>query len=429
MRLSPADPMAADRAYDISPPDDTQVFIKRLIMKKTLTLLLFSVLLSLKSVAAVPDGAIPFIFDRHLYLQVTLNDSIPVTVVYDTGADFLYLDKDFLKLNDLQDAFGRRGKAKMGGAGNSGPQLTEIFIDPVRIRCGTMEYQNKITPIIALRDILGRHTDGLLGNTHLLSSPLEISFSEGYLKQWEAPFPVDSLENYHKLEARFEGNRIDVKASLQIDSANAVEGWFRLDLGSGSTVSLTNEATSSLHLDDMPKAYFRTQAGGVGGGSEDVEIRAARFCMVDTFENVVIDCSLNEKGALSSGRPYLGIIGNDIWSLYDMVLDPVSSSVWVKRNGKKGTYSQSSTTHMAVFDRTDICDGWIVNGLYKGGIAEQAGIEIGDVIIAINDRPVKEISWEEQRKGLNLRGETKYTVRKANGEVVTYTLFVQKQII
>ena len=113
-----ADPMAAGPAYDISPPDDTQAFIKRLIMKKTLPLLLFSVLLSLKSVAAVPEGAIPFIFDRHLYLQSTLNDSIPVTVVYDTGADFLYLAKDFLKLNDLHDAFGRRGKAKMGGAGN-----------------------------------------------------------------------------------------------------------------------------------------------------------------------------------------------------------------------------------------------------------------------------------------------------------------------
>ncbi len=67
--------------------------------------------------------------------------------------------------------------------------------------------------------------------------------------------------------------------------------------------------------------------------------------------------------------------------------------------------------------------------MYKGGIAEQAGIEIGDVILAINDRPVKEISWEEQRKGLNLKGETKYTVRKANGEVVTYMLFIQKQII
>ncbi|WP_418584807.1 PDZ domain-containing protein, partial [Phascolarctobacterium faecium] len=28
---------------------------------------------------------------------------------------------------------------------------------------------------------------------------------------------------------------------------------------------------------------------------------------------------------------------------------------------------------------------------YKGGVAEQAGIEIGDIIVAINNRPVKEI--------------------------------------
>lgn len=429
MRLSPADPMAADPAYDISPPDDTQAFIKRLIMKKTLPLLLFSVLLSLKSVAAVPEGAIPFIFDRHLYLQVTLNDSIPVTVVYDTGADFLYLDKDFLKLNDLQDAFGRRGKAKMGGAGNGGPQLTEIFIDPVKIHCGALEYQNRITPIIALRDILGRHTDGLLGNTHLLRSPLEINFSEGYMLPLKAPVPTERLADYVKLEARFENNRIDVRARLQIDDKNTLEGWFRMDLGCGSTVILTNEAASTLNLGELPKACFRTQAGGIGGGSDEVTIRAAKFCMADTLRNLVISYSLNEKGALSSDKPYLGLIGNGIWSLYDIVLDPANASVWVKRNADKGTYMQSSVTHMAAFDRTDICDGWVVNGLYRDGIAEKAGIEIGDIIIAINGRPVKDIPWEEQRKGLDLQGETIYTVKKADGRTVVYTLFIDLPII
>ena len=84
---------------------------------------------------------------------------------------------------------------------------------------------------------------------------------------------------------------------------------------------------------------------------------------------------------------------------------------------------------MAYIDRTDICDGWIVNGLYKGGIAEQAGIEIGDIIIAINNRPVKEITWEEQRKGLGLKVETVYTVKKKDGKTVSYTLFIDKQII
>ena len=398
-------------------------------MRNTLAYLFFPVLFSLKSVAAVPDGAIPFIFDRHLYLQVTLNDSIPVTVVYDTGADFLYLDEDYLKLGHPQNPFGRKGKAKMGGAGNSGPQLVDIFIDPVRIRCGTMEYQNKITPIIRLRDILGRHTDGLLGNTHLSGSPLEINFSKRYMLPLKAPVPTGKLANYVKLDARFGNNRIDVRARLQIDDKNTLEGWFRMDLGCGSTVILTNEAVSTLNLEELPKVCFRTQAGGIGGNSEEVTIRAAQFRMADTLENLVIGYSLNEKGALSSDRPYLGLIGNKIWSLYDIVLDPGNASVWIKRNTDKGTYTQSSVTHMAIFDRTDICEGWVVNGLYKGGIAEKAGIEIGDIIIAINNCPVKEITWEKQRKGLDLQGETTYTVKKADGRIMTYTLFIDKPII
>lgn len=200
-------------------------------MKKIFCLVcFFSALFSLKSIAAVPEGAIPFVFDGHLYLQSTLNDTIPVTLIYDTGADFLYLDEDYLKLKNLQNAFGRKGKAKMGGAGNGEPERIEIFIDPITVHCGAREYQNEITPIIKLRDLLGRHTDGLLGNTHLLMNPLEINFSESYLRQLKEPLLAEQLDNYVKLDARFEDNRIDVKATLQIDDENSLEGWFRMDL-------------------------------------------------------------------------------------------------------------------------------------------------------------------------------------------------------
>ena len=217
-------------------------------MKKIFCLVCFFLaLFSLKSIADVPEGAIPFVFDGHLYLQSTLNDTIPVTLIYDTGADFLYLDEDYLKLNHLQNAFGRKGKATMGGAGNGEPERIDIFIDPITVHCGAREYQNEITPIIKLRDLLGRHTDGLLGNTHLLMNPLEINFSESYLRQLKGPLLAEQLDNYVKLDARFEDNRIDVKATLQIDDENSLEGWFRMDLGCGSTIILTNETASAFN--------------------------------------------------------------------------------------------------------------------------------------------------------------------------------------
>ena len=82
-------------------------------MKKLLCFIgLFPALFALKSHANIPGGTIPFIFDSHLYLQVRLNDTIPVTVIYDTGADFLYLDEDYLKRNNLQNAFGKKGTAR-----------------------------------------------------------------------------------------------------------------------------------------------------------------------------------------------------------------------------------------------------------------------------------------------------------------------------
>ena len=399
-------------------------------MKRIISLICICMaFLFLKSQAAVPEDSIRFIFDRHLYFQVTLNDTIPVTVIYDTGADFLYLDMDYLKESGQQEAFGKKGKAFVGGVGNSGRVPCNIFIEPIQIRCGNLNYTNKITPIIELREILGRHADGLLGNTHLLQSPLLINFSQGFIRQMEHPLPSNLTEGYQKLEARFEDNRIDIKGKLTIDSENIVEGWFRMDLGSGSAIFLTNEVVAGLHLENIPKVRFSTQHGGLGGESNYFTLRAKGFSLGDNFEHVVIDCSLNKEGALSKGRTYLGLIGNKIWSVYDIILDPVNASVWVKRNNRKGSYSEASTTHMSVVDRTDICDAWIVNGLYEGGIAQKAGFEIGDCILSINGRPVKEISWKEQREGLGLKGETVYTVKKKTGEIVTYTLFIENEII
>lgn len=399
-------------------------------MKRIIYLLCLSVtFLSLKCHAAIPEDAIRFIFDGHLYLQVTLNDSIPISVIYDTGADFLHFDEDYLKASGQQDAFGKKTKSYMRGAGNKDLIQVNVFIDPIKIHCGKQDYTNKITPIIRLRDMLGRYADGLLGNNQLLQSPLMINFSEEFIRPLEHPVPAHLTEGYRKLDAKFEGNRIYIKSKLTIDAENVVDGWFVMDMGSGGSVTLTREAASNLHLEKIPQARYAALAGGIGGGAETVSLRASGFTMGDTLENIVISYSLNQKGFLSSNKTCLGLIGNIIWSHYDIILDPVNGSVWVKRNNREATYSKSSTTHMSAIDRTDICDGWSVNILYEGGIAQKAGFELGDVILSINGRPVKDISWEEQRKGLGLEGNTVYKVRKKNGETVTYTLYIKEQII
>ena len=374
----------------------------------------------------LPAGAIPFIFEKHIYLHAVLNDSVEARLVYDTGADYLYLDEDYVRIGNLQNAFGRTIQMNMGGAGNGAPVQVDVITDPVSIRMGQHVQKSRLCPIIRLRDIIGCHADGLLGNLNFLSKPLQVSFSNHYMLPLDE-IPADMPEGYTRLNARYQNQRIYIEATLNIDEKNAVNGLFLLDMGSGGGITLTQAAYSLLDLSKKPKVFFHTQAGGIGGASDDMQVRAQTFVMADTLENLVINCSLNTQGALSE-REYVGLIGAKILSLYDIIFDPQHEAVYYKRIQESQQYSGLTKVQMSFFDRTDICDGWVVNGLYMNGIAQKVGIGIGDIILSVNGRPVKEMTWEEQRS-FQWEGKTTFVVKKENGKTKEYVLDIDKEII
>lgn len=378
--------------------------------------------------AELPEKAIPFILDSHVYIQGEIADTIPVSLIYDTGADRLYMDKDYMNLSSFGKLPFRKGQAKMGGAGNDGVQSVPIILDAVPLKFGDVMYSEPIIPIINLREILGRHLDGMIGNNALFDKALMINYTDGYLLPSENITPA-MLDGYTKLPAHFNDNRIDIECELKIDSIQSIKGTFRLDLGCGSTIILTNAARNSIDLSGKPQANCYYSNMGVGGDGTDVNFRADSFKFLDELHNVVVSASYNTEGSLSD-RAHLGIIGNDILCHYDLIIDAPNSTLYARRNSNvDNSYQQSSKIQMGYLDRTDITDGWIVSSIYEGGIAEQAGFEIGDIILSINGRPVKDISWEEQRKGLGLKGQTIYEVRKKNGEIVSYILNIDKEIL
>lgn len=130
-----------------------------IVINKILSILLLGVT-AIISIAAkeLPENAIPFILDSHVYIQATLADTVPVSLIYDTGADRLYLDKDYMELSDFGKLPLKKGKAKMGGARNDGVQTISIIIDPIPVSMGNVTHSETITPIINLREILGSHS-------------------------------------------------------------------------------------------------------------------------------------------------------------------------------------------------------------------------------------------------------------------------------
>lgn len=397
-------------------------------MKKICALTICLLTAFVKGFASLPEKRIPFILDSHIYIQGILADSIPVSLIYDTGADHIYIDKDYMRFSSLGKHSFRKGKAHMGGAGNNGPETIDILIGPLSLQTGNIRYKETVTPIINLREILGRHADGMIGNNAFWNKPLIINYTDSHLLQVGSLTP-DMLEGYTKLPAKFNGNRIDIECELNIDSIQKLNGTFRLDLGCGSTIILTNATRRKLNLDNKKKTLCRYSNMGIGGDGSDIIFRSDSFKFLDELKDIVISASLNTKGALSDTE-YLGIIGNQLLCHYDLIIDAPNHALYARRNANADiSYQRSSTLEMNYIDRTDICNGWIVTALYENGAAQQAGFEIGDMILEINGRPVKSITWKEQRNGLEPKGETTFKVQKKDGKVTDYTLKIGEGVI
>lgn len=368
---------------------------------------------------ALPQGAIPFIYDGHLYVSAQLCDSLPVMLIFDSGADYLYLDRDYVDMSAFKELPLRKCRAWVGGAGNGGGQQVEMVLDSIPVRMETYVCTISPSPIIPLREIVGRHADAMLGNNWLFEKPLEINYGNTYLLRYDT-LTDEQLQGYTRLPALFVEQRIYLEATLRLDAERILNGYFLLDMGCGSTIVLTDSIRRTLDLTDKPKAHWRYLAGGIGGSSDEFVLEAEAFSLLDTMVHLSVKFSLNQQGFMSSGF-YLGIIGNKVLAHYDWLIDAPNQAVYARPNngdGASATYWRSRTIkdeQMIYIDRTDIGDGWVVNGLRVGGIADTAGIGLGDTIVAINGRAVRDILWEEQRRGLNLKGETRYMVHKKDG--------------
>ena len=88
-------------------------------MRKLITL--YCLIASCHNVFAdLPEKAIPFILDSHVYIQGVVADTIPISLIDDTGADRLYLDKDYMDLSSLGKLPYRKATARMGAPVTTG---------------------------------------------------------------------------------------------------------------------------------------------------------------------------------------------------------------------------------------------------------------------------------------------------------------------
>lgn len=335
--------------------------------------------------AGIADSINTAYRQSHVYVPVTVGDSITGNFIFDTGGSTFYLDSLFFSRHFSGLPV---GKAAIGGAGNSLDQVP-IVVSPLSFSVAGETHSSPMTPVLPLKNILGKKIDGIVGIDFFKDKYIAIDYTTGDFRLTESP----DTAGYRRIPLTYRDGRLLADARVIIEG-KTTGGKFLLDTGSGGTIDLSAPAARSAGLENgtAPRAVYRTTNGGIGGDASYTNV-VADDIILDTFHlrGIKISYSSNRGGALASEN-HTGLLGGRILRLFDVILDLKGHNLFLRPNRHYGHPTEALFHGILYVDRTDVCDGYLVTGMSRGGAAEKAGLKPGDILTGIDGVPVAEMN-------------------------------------
>lgn len=279
----------------------------------------------------LPAGAIKMEYERHLYFDVMLRDSIPARMIFDTGATNLLLDSTFYATN-----FGKNNnlrRAMLSGAGD-GFQLTTLDASSWSYRVGELSHTEQMAIVMNLRKIVGQGADGLFGLPFMQGKRVEFNYADGYIRLLNSEEKI--AEDYTAVQCSWLRNkdRIIIPLSVIFADGYTLTGNFLMDTGMPNELALGSATTARLksggHLADACSATV--EVGGVGGSRTESYATAQQICIAGkAMKDIRISCSENERGAMADSR-YDGLVGNALFARFDVIFDFENWVMYIRPN-------------------------------------------------------------------------------------------------
>ena len=248
-----------------------------------------------------------------------------------------------------------------------------------------------------IRNVLGKHADGIMWDTFFEYSPFEVNFQQKFLRTLTA-IPDSVKRNYRCLPLTVRGSNFMIEAYVWLNNKR-IGGLYELCLEGGNEIMFTKETVRKHNLMayEGKTQQLLAQYTNIG----DTTTTTTTFALADSvylglqnIGRVAVNISLPTVHAFPRMRN-AGYIGAGILSNYNLVFDPAHNKLYYRPY--KAHTPEKRTWGFSWVNRTDIGKGWIVRSIYKGSAAEKAGIRLGDTILKVNGKKVENYSWEEER--------------------------------
>ena len=343
-------------------------------------------------------STIPFeMVGSYIVVNVKVNNSTPLKMILDTGVRSTIITELFSDDN-IEMKNGELRELQGLGAGN---QLFAFESDSNNIMIGKFELKNRLVYVLPdnifkLTNQTGTKINGLLGVDMFRNNIVQLDYSARKIRIYDYE-NFEAPENYGVMPMIIQRQKLFIQLSvLETDSAKRS---IKMLIDTGAELSawfqtLTNKAIT------IPEKSIKGRIGqGLSGEVNGIFARIPQICIANfCVKNPIVafpDSSSISGIIQNTDRD--GTIGSQLLSRFNLIIDTQNKKFYFKpnENFKKSFVFNIAgieiAQSIALLPQVEIVNIW------KGSPAEQAGLEIGDIINEINYQKAFSLNLSEIR--------------------------------
>lgn len=358
--------------------------------------------------------SIPFeLVARHIVLQVRINDSRPLSFVFDTGDKVAIIDLDRAKELGLK----LQGQVRVGGAGSE--VLTGSLVqDSAWTIPGLAGFSQPVAMAIPLGRLaakFGHDFDGIIGSDFIKQFVVEVDYQARVIKLHDKDtFNYSGAGESIPIHLDRQGHPL-IDAEVTPVGSAPIKGQFVLDIGSGAALALYSPFVAGNRLLTPELKTIRAiGAGGAGGKTTGrigrvTELKIGKFKIVSPFTLF----SEDKAGAFASSA-LAGNIGQQIackfrvfldYNRERIILEPAASFSEPFNRAFGGLALTAEDANYTTFRITEVLEN---------SPASEVGLQENDVIIKIDDQPASQLTLTKLSEMLERPVTYQLTIRRGD---------------
>ncbi len=364
---------------------------------------------------AATETTVPFrLLNNHIYADVSVNGSAPMTFIFDTGGHTI-LTPDTAKALNIKS----QGAVSSTGGGDAIVQSGVTVVPTITVGGVTLKNQAASVLTFSPKGVEGVNEQGMLGYELFARFVTRIDYGN---------HTMTFIDKAH-FDPAGAGTPVPIRFYHQfpevLGSYDGIPARFGIDTGSRMTLMLTRPfAQDHGLLDKAERTPLAMTGWGVGGASRGYVFHGGVLKLADvTVDNPLTSISA-DKGGAGASAAFPNNVGGGVLKRFVVTLDYDHSTMYLKP-------IEDHVPDLDAFDRSGVWinavdGGFKIFDVTKGSPAEQAGLAKDDVITAVNGQPATSLQLPELRR--MLRDEPPGTavtfVVKRGGDTrnVTFTL-------